>query len=263
MRSTLRALNRTKAARQEQDTVSKANPIEPVADLSRFVRASANWNRTAPRKRRLTAHEETLRRDAHIANLLLLDAGLRLGEAFALRWRNVWWGRDANDVNRHLVIEEARARGRHEGPPKSGRTRKVALSRRLQTALRERYLELGRPDVDGRILLRRDTRKYRDTQFRRICEAAGIGRRDPKDLRDSYASHLLTVGVNLAYIAEQLGHANVAITARHYGRWVAQDGYQEPLKMVTGEVPADLLARLDSGPRPELGLIRPEAPPVI
>ena len=110
LRATLRALNRTKAARQEQDTVSKANPIDSIADLSRFVHVSANWNQTAPRKRRLTAHEVTLRGDAHIANLLLLDAGLRLGEAFALRWRHIRWGRDANDATRYLSVEEARAR---------------------------------------------------------------------------------------------------------------------------------------------------------
>jgi hypothetical protein len=65
-----------------------------------------------------------------------------------------------------------------------------------------------------------------------------------KDLRDTFASQLLTSGVSLGYVSRQLGHADVAVTAKHYARWAGGDLYREPMVLEHGEVPADLLARL-------------------
>ena len=64
-----------------------------------------------------------------------------------------------------------------------------------------------------------------------------------KDLRDSFASWLLTVGVNPAWVSKALGHATWAVTANHYAARIG-DGYREPMALAPGEVPPDLLARL-------------------
>jgi integrase len=58
------------------------------------------------------------------------------------------------------------------------------------------------------------------------------------------AEELLSAGVQLAYVSHQLGHADVAITARSYARWTGGDAYRAPLALGPGEVPADLLARM-------------------
>jgi len=245
VRAMLRRRNRTKAARAE--ALPSPTPIESDKDVARFVEVSLEWAEIAPRRRLLTKHEKIMLGDVAVANMLMLDAGLRLGEAMALRWGHICWGQGADDTSRHLFIQEALARGRHGGEPKSGRARKVALSRRLRTLLRDRWLELGQPGDDVRVLVRRDTHKYRDSHFRKVCEKAQLGRRAPKDLRDTYASHLLTAGVPLGYIAKQLGHADAQVTARHYARWVDEEGYRNPLQVQPGEVPADLLSWLDSG----------------
>ena len=81
---------------------------------------------------------------------------------------------------------------------------------------------------------------------RKILRRAGIGHVRYKDLRDTYASFLLTAGVQLGYVSAQLGHADVAITAKHYARWVGEDVYREPLTLRDGEVPADFIARFSS-----------------
>ena len=65
-----------------------------------------------------------------------------------------------------------------------------------------------------------------------------------KDLRDSFASQLLTAGVQLAYVSTQLGHADVAVTAKHYARWCGGAKYRRPLVPEAHELPADLLARI-------------------
>ncbi len=50
--------------------------------------------------------------------------------------------------------------------------------------------------------------------------------------------------MQLGYVSQQLGHGDVAVTARHYARWVANDVYRGSLEVGEGEVPADLLARI-------------------
>ena len=61
--------------------------------------------------------------------------------------------------------------------------------------------------------------------------------------RDTYASSLLTAGVQLGYVSAQLGHADVAVTARHYAKWIGGDVYREPFQLRSGDVPADFVAR--------------------
>ena len=90
---------------------------------------------------------------------------------------------------------------------------------------------------------------YRNRHFRAVCTEAGVegaggSSISPKSLRDTFASQLLTAGIQLGYVSRQLGHTDVGVTARHYARWAGGDAYRAPLVPAAGEVPADLLARL-------------------
>ena len=96
-----------------------------------------------------------------------------------------------------------------------------------------------------RTLVRFNQANYRSRHFDAVCADAGLAGHTPKDLRDTFASQLLTAGIQLGYIAEQLGHADVATTARHYARWAGGKAYRRPLEVEPGEVPADLLERID------------------
>ena len=226
-RQTLRRRTRTKRGRAEGDRAHKIRPIEDPVALDRLVEE---------------ARREGL--EAAVFVLLLLDAGLRVGEALGLRWGCIAWGDGDADVSRHLLIDRSRPRGGNLEEPKSGRARRVGLSRRLRDALLELYQTRWRPSPDDLVLGNMDDRNFYHREWRRICERAGIGRRALKDLRDTFASQLLTAGVQLGYVSQQLGHADVGTTARHYARWTGGDLYREPLRLEPGEVPADLLARL-------------------
>ena len=101
-----------------------------------------------------------------------------------------------------------------------------------------------------------DPANFRRREWTRILKRARIGHRALKDLRDTFASQLLTAGVQLGYVSQQLGHSNVATTADHYATWCGGDTYREPMQLEPGEVPADLLGRLvctQSDPTPEGG----------
>ncbi len=228
-RATLRRRNRTQRGRAQSDPGAHVNPIEEPSRIRAFVEAS-------------TAEGG----DGYLCDMLQLDAGLRLGEAIGIRWSDVWWGKGAADTSRSLSIEETRARGRHIGPTKSGRARRVALSRRLRGLLMERWLADGRPEEDVRILPTVDPSNYRSRHFKRVCKVARLAGHSPKDLRDTFASQLITAGIQLGYVSKQLGHADVAVTARHYARWAGGDAYRRPLGVGEDEVPADLLVRLET-----------------
>jgi integrase len=233
-RRQLNRKGRTKRGRAEARRDRHIRPIERPGELARLVRE---------------AEAEGL--VAHVMVLLQLDAGLRLGEAMALRWGKVIWGQDEDDRVRGLWIDENLPSGGTGEPeePKSGKPRKVGLSRRLRRALGDLYLERFRdhPGLDPperRVLEGIDSDHFRARQWRRICTRADLGHRAMKDLRDTYASQLLTCGVQLGYVSRQLGHSKPTVTADHYAKWCGGDDYRDPLAPRDGELPADLLARI-------------------
>ena len=240
-RSVIRRRRRTKAGRAAAG--SRIHPLETPEDVHAFVAASRRAYDMLD-----GGQPVRFRQLGHVADVLLLDAGLRVGEAAGLRWRDIEWGTGPDDERRALRIRESLSRGKHSGTTKSGRERTAGLSRRLRSLLREWHLACGRPAPEARVLEGFDPYAYQMQHFERVWRAAGIGRRTPKDLRDSFASHLMTCGVQLAYVSAQLGHSDVATTARHYARWCGGSAYRRPLEVAAGEVPADLLARLEVSP---------------
>lgn len=59
-------------------------------------------------------------------------------------------------------------------------------------------------------------------------ERAGIKYRNPYQIRHTYASTLLTAGANPWYVASQLGHEDVEIVFRTYGKFISED-FQKPV----------------------------------
>ena len=57
-------------------------------------------------------------------------------------------------------------------------------------------------------------------QFKIVCKHAGVRYRKPYQMRHTYASMQLTVGENLAFISEQMGHTDVAFTLRTYASYI-------------------------------------------
>lgn len=223
-RERLRGALKTKAGRAGVE--SKAKPIEEPEAVARLV-AAAEVEGVEP----------------YVFTLLLLDTGMRMAEAEALTWGQIAFGSDDVASSRSITIDRARVLTDFSSPPKSGRTRRVQMSRRLRRALLDLRRQLFEPGPDARVLEGTTGASFREREWRRIRKRAGLGSVSPKDLRDTFASQLLTRGINPAYVAKQLGHANWSVTAQHYARWTGGDAYIEPERLEPGEVPADLLAR--------------------
>jgi integrase len=137
---------------------------------------------------------------------LLLGSGLRLGEAIALDWRDV-------DLERGVVAVRA---------GKTARARRLvkiapfAASALRAHRARSAIVGAGEPVFRG---IRRGERLRADAAYAhwmRLRADAGLPAMRIHDLRHGHASLLLARGTPMRLIADQLGHANPALTARVY-----------------------------------------------
>ena len=67
-----------------------------------------------------------------------------------------------------------------------------------------------------------------DAQIRRtlwepLCKRAGVRYRNPYQMRHTYASTLLTAGSNPFWVASQLGHVDVEMVFKVYGRFIPKN----------------------------------------
>jgi len=127
---------------------------------------------------------------------VLLDTGLRLGEALRLTRQDV-------DTDRRLVTV---------WQSKGGRPRSVPLTRRAQRVLAEQALAAGA----GR-LFPLDKKTY-ERAWNRVRESMGL-QDDPQfiphALRHTTASRMVQAGVSLYEVKEILGHSSITVTERY------------------------------------------------
>ena len=97
-----RAGRARKGGRAEREAGRDVRPIEHADELRRLVEA---------------ARSEGL--ETYVFVLLLLDAGLRVGEALGIRWRAITWGDEEDDRRRALLIDTNRPRGGEAEPPRA------------------------------------------------------------------------------------------------------------------------------------------------
>lgn len=69
--------------------------------------------------------------------------------------------------------------------------------------------------------------QIRKTLWLPLCARAGVDYRNPYQIRHTRASALLTAGANPWYVAAQLGHEDVEMVFRTYGKFIRED-YQKP-----------------------------------
>jgi integrase len=156
--------------------------------------------------------------------LCLARSGVRLGEATGLEWR------DVDSERRVLIIRRTERRGR-VSVPKSGKARRVDMSRQLVRALvslkslQEAEAVLAGRGAPTRVFLMPDGAPVHDDTFRNhvwtpILRRAGLRYRKPHTLRHTYASLLIEAGESLKYVQEQLGHHSPAFTLGVYGHLI-------------------------------------------
>jgi integrase len=154
--------------------------------------------------------------------LTLARTGLRLGEALALRWG------DIDFKGRFVTVQRNFSRGKIE-TPKSGKSRRVDMSRQLTDTLQalrhQRKLETlkdGWRKIPDWVFINQDrnpldVNNWRNRIFYKVLDRAGLRKVRIHDLRHTYASLLIQAGESLAYIRDQMGHHSIKVTVDIYG----------------------------------------------
>lgn len=143
--------------------------------------------------------------------------GVRSGEIIGLQWDDV-------DLEGGCIfIRRAVRVGRTKSPKTESGKRTVRLLPSARAALEsmappnERSGPITRNPNTGE---RWHEDKTLARAFRKACEAIGVRYRYPYQLRHTFASWALSSGENPLWVAKQMGHANVTMIFRHYGRYM-------------------------------------------
>jgi integrase len=156
---------------------------------------------------------------------LLSRTGLRLHEAIALQWGDV-------DFHGRFLNVQRNFSHRKLDTPKSGKSRRVDLSKQLtetlKTLLTERKKETlrkGWGEVPEWVFISTTGTSLHSVNFhyrvwRPLLAKAGLRSIRVHDLRHTYASLLIQQGASLVYVKEQLGHHSISITVDTYGHLV-------------------------------------------
>ena len=155
-----------------------------------------------------------------------LNTGLRPGELQALEWRHI------NFDNATARIEQNQVAGVVKAPKTAAGIRSVELNPEAIKALEaQKTMSCLRGQ---RVFLNHATLQpwSTDAQVRKnswlpLMKRSGIEYRNPYQIRHTYASTLLTAGANPWYVAQQLGHEDVEMVFRTYGKFIRED-YQKP-----------------------------------
>jgi integrase len=149
---------------------------------------------------------------------VLLGAGLRIGEAIALEWRDVDWDGSALEVSR-----SAKDSGK-VGTPKGDRSRTMLLAPYLLDVLRDhRRSQASAGGLDklvfrspeGFMLNRHNVRRRgHDHALKDAGLPTGVRLHD---LRHTAATLWLGAGESIYFVQQQLGHADIQTTIDQYG----------------------------------------------
>jgi len=161
------------------------------------------------------------RRQDHYALVMVLGfAGLRIGEAVALKWEDIHF------EDRYIHVQRTFS---HDtwGTPKNGKDRKVDLSRQLATVLKKRKIAMAK---DNELIFPSNgsnpinASNFRKRIFYPMLLKAELRRVRVHDLRHTYASLLIAQTKNLHYVKEQLGHSSIKVTSDIYGHLLKPEG---------------------------------------
>lgn len=154
-----------------------------------------------------------------------MNSGLRPGELLAFKWPKVdFTNRRARvDLNQVVRVEKA--------PKTAAGVRDVDLNDEAIAALIAQKPTSFEAGVHVWLNPRTGAAWTTDAQLRKtlwvpLLERAGVRYRNPYQCRHTHASAMLTSGHNPWYVAEQLGHVDVQMVFKIYGKFIAQD-YQK------------------------------------
>lgn len=165
----------------------------------------------------LCLEDEPLKWQAYVR--LLIDTGIRRGEACGLQWKYV-------DFQNHKITIAANlcytgSKGTYLDTPKNGKSRTIDVDPAVTELLRQLRQEQAFRAISPFVFSQDDSPAPMHPQspsrfFQKFSKRHSIPDFHPHKLRHSFASVAITNGADIASISEMLGHSDKAVTLRMY-----------------------------------------------
>jgi integrase len=152
---------------------------------------------------------------------LAFYTGMRTGELIALRWQ------DVDLENRKIHVRRSISNGIEKEPKTKGSIRDMDMHEKAYIALlllynnssKDQYRIFIDPKTDKTYKNAEGLRKY---TWKSAINKGKVKYRCPHQTRHTYASMMLSEGMNPMWVASQMGHADWGMIRKVYGRWITQ-----------------------------------------
>ena len=229
------------------DQIIDHNPLTYISNLSVIKDDPDPFTRDEIIRIYETDTYRTQEKNAFVFNCW---SGLRLSELVALAWEDI-------DTNRWTVkIKRGNVKSRYKSTKTKGSTRTIdliepainALKDQMQHSMMRKGTVVSILQKDNKTIKEECLRfvflnsknfepypcvaSYREGFFRGHVKKAKVRYRPPGQARHTFASQLLTAGVNERWIAQQMGHTSLKMIEEHYEKWMKEE-VPEMAKKVT------------------------------
>lgn len=177
---------------------------------------------------------ETLARPAYAVILLMLETGLRAGEALALRWRDIHLSRKRLEVHATVVRLANKKQSFVQDCAKSEASNRTIPLTPYAVRLLERLSQGGKGEwvftnTDGERL------SYEALRWQTgcVCREAGVDYKGEHVFRHTFATNCYYKKVDIKILSRLLGHADVNITYNVYIHLYG-DGFDEMYSALVG-----------------------------
>lgn len=150
---------------------------------------------------------------------LMLFTGMRPGEAVALRWQDILFDK------KQIKIMQTRVAGKDGTPKTMSSMRYVDILPQTLEVLQSQQKLTGDKEY---LFYTRSGKRYfsHDTlaaSFKRLLTRNKIKERVLYNLRHTFASQMISQGVDIVWVSKTLGHKDVSITLSTYTKFIQED----------------------------------------
>ncbi len=221
------------------DRLIEFNPMDHIKNLKR-AKSTAADPFTQDQMIKIT-DTETYRASEINAFMFACWSGVRISELLALSWS------DIDLDSRQVTIRRGIVRGDWAATKNDGSNRTIdLLDNAYEALLRQRAISQMLPSItvdvtqaDNRTIEQEelnivfinsnnnnfwsDSEAFNKGFFKPHLEKAKIRHRGVNQARHTFASQLITAGINERWIAKQMGHTSIAMLEKHYGKWMTEE----------------------------------------
>lgn len=155
----------------------------------------------------------------------MASTGMRPGEIVALKWEDIDFSK------KFVTVNKTRLRSKKNAEPIDGATKTSAADRKVDLLPNAHAALLSQQELTGYqqyVFLNSSKKPFYahdivSLNFKNILKQSGVKERVLYNLRHTFASQMISQGIDIVWVSRMLGHKDVSITLKIYTKFVQED----------------------------------------